>query len=145
MFMLTGEYNHQLDAKNRIRIPAKLKKELGDEYYFAKGANGCISVFPKSTVDAQFEKLKEVKITDLEKQKSLRAYAKSYVAAEEDNQGRVVLNPELRRYAGIDKDCKDLVICGAVTRVEIWSKKVYEEYFKDEDENFDELFAQLDI
>ncbi len=40
MFFLTGEYNHQLDAKNRIRIPFKLKKELGDNYYFAKGTDG---------------------------------------------------------------------------------------------------------
>jgi MraZ protein len=140
--MLTGEYRHQLDAKNRIRIPSKLKKELGDEYYFAKGAGGCISVFPKATVDAQFEKLKEIKLSDLEQQKSLRSFAKSFVAGEEDNQGRVVLNPELRKFAKINKD---IVICGAVTRIEIWSKEVYDEYFADEEENFDELFSKLDI
>lgn len=143
--MLTGEYNHQLDAKNRIRIPAKLKKELGEGYCFAKGSNGCISVFPQQYKQELFAKLNEVKLTDEERQKSLRLYAKSFVTAEEDNQGRVILSPELRKHAGIDKDCKDLVICGAVTRVEIWSKKVYEEYFKDEAENFDELFAKLDI
>jgi MraZ protein len=145
MAMLTGEYNHQMDDKNRIRIPARLKKELGDEYYFAKGTNGCISVFPKATVDAQFEKLKEIKLSDLDQQRSLRSFAKSYVLGEEDNQGRTVLNPELRRYAGISKEEPEIVICGAVTRVEIWAKKVYDEYFKDEDKNFDTLFAQLDI
>jgi MraZ protein len=142
MSMLTGEYNHQLDAKNRIRIPSKLKKELGDEYYFAKGANGCISVFPKETVDAQFEKLKEIKLSDLEQQKSLRAFAKSFVAGEEDNQGRVVLNPALKKYAKINKD---IVICGAVTRIEIWAKEVYDEYFSEEEEGYDNLFARLDI
>lgn len=142
MSMLTGEYNHQLDAKNRIRIPAKLKKELGDEYYFAKGTNGCIFVFPKETVDAQFEKLKEIKLTDLEQQKGLRTFAKSYVQGEEDNQGRVVLNPALKKYAQIKKD---VVICGAVTRIEIWAKEIYDEYFADEETNFDELFARLDI
>lgn len=142
MSMLTGEYNHQLDAKNRIRIPAKLKKELGEEYYFTKGTNGCISVFPKATVDAQFEVLKDIKLGDLEAQKSLRTFAKSFVSAEEDNQGRIVLNPSLRKYANINKD---IVICGAVTRVEIWAKEVYDEYFGGDTENFDDVFAKLGL
>lgn len=145
MAMLTGEYAHQLDAKNRLRIPAKLKKELGDEYYFAKGANHCIYVFSKEEVDAKFEKLKEIKISDLERQKSVRAFAKSFVLAVEDPQGRAVLPPELREHAGLAKDDKELVICGAVTRAEIWSKKVYDEYFKDEEEDYDNLISQLDI
>ena len=57
MLMLTGEYNHQLDAKNRIRIPSKLKKELGEEYYFTRGTNGCIAVIPKMIVDQKLETL----------------------------------------------------------------------------------------
>lgn len=145
MAMLTGEYNHQLDAKNRMRVPAKLRKELGDEYYFAKGTNHSISVFSKAAVDAQFEKLKDIKLSDLERQKSLRTFAKSFVLAVEDAQGRVVLSPELREHAGLGKNDKDLVICGAVTRVEIWSKKVYDEYFNGEEDNFDNLISLLDI
>ncbi len=145
MFMLTGEYNHQLDAKNRMRIPAKLRKELGEEYYFAKGANRCIYVFPKQEVEAQFEQLKSIKLSELDKQKGMRAFAKSFVAAVEDGQGRVILPPELRAHAGMGKDDKDLVICGAVTRVEIWSKKVYDEYFSGEEDNYDSLIAGLGI
>jgi MraZ protein len=140
--MLTGEYYHQLDDKNRIRIPAKLKKELGDEYYFAKGTGGCISVFSKEMVEAQFQKMSEFKLSDLEQQKSLRVFAKSFVLGEEDNQGRTVLNPLLKQYAKINKE---IVICGAVNRIEIWAREVYEEYFGEEKENFDELFAKLDI
>ncbi len=145
MAMLTGEYNHQLDAKNRMRIPAKLKKELGDEYYFAKGSNHCIYVFSKEEVDEQFEVLKQIKLSDLDRQKSLRAFSKSFVMATEDGQGRVVLPPELRAHAQLSKDDKDLVICGAVTRVEIWSKKVYNEYFNGEDDDYDKLISMLDI
>ena len=152
--MLTGEYSHQLDAKNRMRIPAKLRKELGDEYietislpfrYFAKGANKCIYVFPKEAVEAQFEKLKEIKLSEIEKQKGLRAFAKSFVPAVEDGQGRVILPPELRSHAGMGKDDKELVICGAVSRVEIWSRKVYDEYFAGEEQDYDNLIAGLGI
>jgi MraZ protein len=138
--MLTGEYNHQLDAKNRIRIPAKLKKELGDEYYFTKGTSGCIFIMPKETVDAQLEVLKQIPISD-PRQEYVRKLSKSFVSAEEDNQGRIVLNPVLRKYAKIDKD---VVFIGAVTRVEIWAKEVYDAYFGGE-VNVDDVYAQLGL
>lgn len=145
MIMLTGEYNHQLDAKNRMRIPAKLRKELGEEYYFAKGSNRCIFVFPREEVEAKLEKLREIKISDVDKQKALRAFTKSVTLAVEDTQGRLVLSPELRSYIGLEKSDKDLVICGTGTRAEIWSKKVYDEYFADLNVNYDKLLSELDI
>jgi MraZ protein len=144
MFMLTGEYNHQLDAKNRIRIPAKLKKEIGDEYYFAKGAGCCIAVLPKCTMEEYNEKIKtEIKITDIAKLKSVRALTSSIVSAEEDNQGRVVLNSSLKKFAKINKD---IVIIGVADHAEIWAKEVYDEYFGDDDsQTYDELFQNLGI
>lgn len=143
MAMLLGEYSHQLDSKNRMRIPSKLKKELGDEYYFCKGTNHCISVLSKEQAEAQLNKLSQIKYSDLANQKIVRTIAKSFVAAVEDGQGRVILPPELRAHALIGKDDKELVICGAVTRIEIWSKKVYDEYFENEEEDFDAGIAGL--
>ncbi len=145
MAMLIGEYAHQLDAKNRMRIPAKLKKELGDEYYFAKGTNHCIYVFSREAVDEYFEQLKQKKLTDPEAQRGLRVFSKSFVPAVEDSQGRVILPNELREHALLGKDDKDLIICGAVTRVEIWSKKSYADYYGNEEENYDDVFGGLDI
>lgn len=143
--MLTGEYSHQLDAKNRMRIPAKLKKELGDEYYFCIGSNHCISVLSKAEAEAQLIKLSTIKNSDLKNQRVVREISKSMVMAVEDSQGRVVLPPELRKHALLGKDDKELVICGAITRVEIWAKKVYDEYFADtEDEDFDTRLSRLE-
>ena len=145
MAMLTGEYSHQLDAKNRMRIPAKLKKELGDEYYFCIGTNHCITVLSKAEAESQLEKLLSIRYSDLGKQKVLREIAKSFVQAVEDSQGRVVLPPELRRHAQLGKDDKELMICGAINRIEIWSKKVYDEYFLDSDEeDFDTRLSKLE-
>ncbi len=143
MAMLTGEYSHQLDAKNRMRIPARLKKELGDEYYFCIGTNHCIAVLSKQEAEVRLEKLNAVKYGDLKNQKVLREIAKSFVPAVEDSQGRVVLPPELRRHALLGKEDKELVICGAVNRIEIWAKKVYDEYFDNGEEDFDARIAQL--
>ncbi len=59
-----------------------------------------------------------------------------------DPQGRLVIPGELISFAKIVKDIK---ICGAGSRIEIWSKEVYDEYFADDDESFDENFGFLDI
>ena len=142
MFFLTGEYNHQLDAKNRIRIPSKMKKELGEKYYFAKGTDRCLFVFPEEIAREQFAKIEEVKISDAEKRRGIRAFTKSFVLAEEDNQGRVVLPANLREFAGIKKD---IVFCGVGNRAEIWAKEVFDEYFADDDSNYNEYFDSLGI
>lgn len=145
MAMFTGEYIHQLDAKNRIRIPARLKKDLGDEYYFAFGTNHCIFVFTKEKMEQYLEELGATKISDLEAQRRVRMFARTCVQVEEDNQGRIVLSPEFRRHAQLGKDDKDIVVCGAVNRIEIWNKRLYDEYIAGMDENYDQLFSQLNI
>lgn len=143
--MFTGEYFHQLDAKNRIRIPARLKKDLGEEYYFAFGTNHCIFVFTKQKMEQYLEELGAAKLSDLEAQKRVRMFARTCVQVEEDNQGRIVLSPELRRHAQLGKDDKELVICGAVNRIEIWNKRLYDEYTADMETDYDKLFSELDI
>ncbi len=145
MAMFTGEYFHQLDAKNRIRIPARLKKDLGEEYYFAFGTNHCIFVFTKQKMEQYLEELGAAKLSDLEAQKRVRMFARTCVQVEEDNQGRIVLSPELRRHAQLGKDDKELVICGAVNRIEIWNKRLYDEYTADMETDYDKLFSELDI
>ena len=145
MAMFTGEYFHQLDAKNRIRIPARLKKDLGEEYYFAFGTNQCIFVFTKQNMEQYLEELGAAKLSDLEAQKRVRMFARTCVQVEEDNQGRIVLSPELRRHAQLGKDDKELVICGAVNRIEIWNKRLYDEYTADMETDYDKLFSELDI
>lgn len=142
MFYLTGEYAHQMDTKNRIRIHNKLKGEEKG-LYFSKGTNNCLFVYYEEGFKQLIEKLEQsVKISDADKQKSARVFAKSFSYVEGDAQGRMILPQKLKEFAKIDKD---IVICGAGERIEIWAKEVYDVYFSDEDENFDELFKQLDI
>jgi MraZ protein len=131
-----------MDTKNRIRIPNKLKGEEKG-LYFSKGTNNCLFVYYEEGFKQLIEKLEQsVKISDADKQKSARVFAKSFSYVEGDAQGRMILPQKLKEFAKIDKD---IVICGAGERIEIWAKEVYDVYFSDEDENFDELFKQLDI
>lgn len=116
--MFVGEYEHQLDMKNRIRVPAAFKAELGNDYVFHKGANKIIEVFPKKIMNEQLSKYK-VDLSDYKKVAALAMLTKTFVEAHEDNQGRVVLPPTLKTYAEIDKD---IVTIGLIDRLIIMSK-----------------------
>ena len=145
MSLLTGEYKHQLDAKNRIRIPARLKKELGDDYCFARGDHHCLYVYPQREMEAKLEAARQTKISDIEKQKNLRAFMRTITPAVEDGQGRIVLNPELREHLAFEKNEKDIVVIGVGDRAEIWSKSNYDAYFADVSDNYDGVIANLDF
>ncbi len=115
--MFFGEYTHQLDAKNRIRIPAKFKTELGNDYVFHKGANGTIEVFPTSAMEKLMAKY-QVDIADTELMEAFIEFTSTFSNAQEDNQGRVVLPEGLKDHAEIDKD---IVTIGAVDHLVIMS------------------------
>ena len=142
MFYLTGEYSHQMDTKNRIRIPNKLKGEE-KALFFAKGPNSCIYVYYEEAFQELCRKIEENnKLTDERQRKAVRIFEKSAFHIEGDGQGRMVLPGLLKEHAKIDRE---LVICGAGTHIEIWAKEVYDKYFEGEEENFDDMFNILGI
>lgn len=137
-----GEYNYQIDSKNRIRLPNKLKGNAR-ELYFTKGTNHCIFVFFEEGYNDLLNKLGEqIKMGDPEGSKGMRMFLKSCAILEGDSQGRMILPNHLKDYARIQKD---IVICGAGTHVEIWAKEVYDDFYEHEDEEFDSLFGKLGI
>lgn len=149
MANLIGEYSHQLDAKYRFRIPAKLRKALGDGFIFARGSDNCVFVFSKEQADKELNRLAKISIYDRKRQKSVRNFARGFEEAKEDSQGRIILSPELRKHLKMDKEDRELFICGAINRVEIWSKKEHDKYFhcadcEDGEEESDEESLSFD-
>lgn len=65
--LFRGIYEHQLDDKNRLRIPAKFKSGLGESYSFARGMNGCIYVFPDTVLEETLEELSEERLGESSK------------------------------------------------------------------------------
>lgn len=118
--MLFGEYDHQIDAKNRIRIPSRFKQEIGEEYVFMKGVNKCVSVYPKSVFESRYGNFANVSLFDLEAQQALLEVFSSCFNAQEDGQGRVVLPEKLREYANLQKD---VVSIGVGDHVDIYDKE----------------------
>ena len=102
--MLFGEYDHQVDAKNRIRIPSRFKATIGNNYVFMKGSTKCISIYSEEVFKERYGKFTNVSVFDVEGQKALMEVLSSCYTANEDGQGRVVIPEKLRAYAGIEKD-----------------------------------------
>ncbi len=135
-----GTYFHQMDGKNRIRIPAKLRAELGKEYYFMVRPQGCIGVLPQAELDKLIEKLSEVTTGNPKKVAAKRALLGSVVQVTEDEQGRVLVSNFFREFAHLGKD---VVTVGNGNILEIWAKETYEAQMQEM--SIDEAFEIVDI
>ncbi|MBQ9781801.1 MAG: hypothetical protein IJW26_01295 [Clostridia bacterium] len=122
--MFFGEFEHQVDAKNRIRIPARLRQELASDYVFMRGTTKCISVYSKQAFDEQFGSIKNISVFDKEALESLTEVLSLVFTANEDGQGRVVLPEKLKKYAEIDKE---ITFVGMLNHIDIYAKHVRDE------------------
>jgi protein mraZ len=121
--MFMGEYNHTIDAKGRLIIPAKFREVLGDEFVVTKGMDGCLFVFDNSEWQVFAEKLRSLPMIDKEVRQFTRFFLAGAASVEVDKQGRILLPSVLRDFAGI---IKDTVLIGVGSRIEIWSKDRWE-------------------
>ncbi len=129
--MLIGEYQHNIDKKGRVFIPAKLREDLGEVFFVTKGLdNTCLFIYPQ----AEWDKL-GAGIRTLPMKDSMRLQRFLFGDAAEmecDAQGRVCIPQKLRGYAELEGAT---TIIGAYNRVEIWNaekwEKAYEGYSPD--------------
>lgn len=115
MGSITGTYEHNIDAKGRLFIPAKLREELGEAFYLAMGMDTCLSIYPQEGWDRFTEKFASLPTS---KSKAMRSLFANAVKCAPDSQGRIVLPQRLRTYADLGKEA---VIIGVHDRAEIWS------------------------
>ena len=141
--MLMGEYNHSLDAKGRIIIPAKLRDQLGDTFVVTKGLDGCLFVFPPVEWEKLVNKIQALPLTNTNARKFSRYFLAGASEVEVDKQGRALLPGTLREEAKLEKD---VVLCGVGNRVEIWSREAWSDVSRYENvEELAENMAELGI
>lgn len=117
--MFMGEYNHTVDPKGRLIVPAKFREQLGDEFVVTKGLDGCLFVYPNKEWQNIEEKFRNISMTSKDARKFSRFFFAGAASCELDKQGRILLPSVLREYAALEKD---VVLVGVLSRVEIWSK-----------------------
>lgn len=120
--MLYGRYEHNIDAKGRIFVPAKLREKLGDAFIAAAVMDHCVCLYSLEEWDKLQEGLAQMPMTKARKlQRYLSANATD---VQVDSQGRVLLPRHLLAYADLQKEA---LVIGAGNRAEIWNPGAYEE------------------
>ena len=138
--MLIGEFEHSIDTKGRLVLPAKIKDDLGKEFIVTKGLDGCLFGYSLAEWSKFEEKLKALPLTNKITRDFVRFFLSGAVEEETDKQGRFLLPANLREYASLTKDA---VIIGVGTRIEIWDKKRWNEYNSEENLSVDSIAEKM--
>ncbi len=123
--MLIGEFEHSLDAKGRLIMPAKLKSAIGDRSIVTKGLDGCLFAFSQEEWKNFEEKLKALPLSNRNSREFTRFFLSGATECEIDKQGRFLIPNNLRESAELKKEA---VIIGVGTRIEIWDKEKWNSY-----------------
>jgi len=125
--MFIGEYNHNLDDKGRVAVPAKFRAMLKGGAVVTRGLDNCLFLYTKKEWQELAAKLAKLPIS----KSNTRAFARLMLAGamdvDFDNQGRIMLPEYLRKFAGLKKN---LIIAGLYDRLEIWDEAVWNKYKK---------------
>lgn len=138
--MLIGEYEHSLDAKGRLIMPAKLRTDMGENFIITKGLDGCLFVFSQNEWSNFESKLKELPLTNKNARDFVRFFLSGATECEIDKQGRFLLVNTLREYAEITKE---VIIIGVGTRLEIWDKEKWKKYNSNENISADTIAENM--
>ncbi|GJM81340.1 cell division protein MraZ [compost metagenome] len=138
--MFMGEFQHSIDDKGRIIIPAKFRDLLGSSFVVTRGLDQCLFVYPMQEWEVLEQKLKALPLMKSDARAFTRFFFSGATECEWDKQGRVNLPGSLRQYAKLEKDC---VVLGVSNRVEIWSKDTWEQYFQQSEDTFNEIAEKL--
>jgi MraZ protein len=135
-----GEYQHSLDEKSRLIIPARFRDDLGEKFVLTRGLDRSLFLYPLSEWKTIEEKMKTLSTTQADARAFVRLFFSGAVECEPDKQGRISIPPHLREHAGIQRD---LYILGVSTRIEIWAREVWEEYAKKAEESYETLAEKI--
>lgn len=142
--MFIGEYKHTLDDKGRIAIPAKLRySKVGEEEFWVatKGFDRCLFVYPKNEWNVIVNALNErLTLTKKDDRSFLRMFVSPANEQAVDKQGRIALPLSLREYARVQRD---VIILGAINRIEIWSEENWNKYREENEKSFDLLGEKI--
>ena len=136
--MLIGEYEHTIDAKGRISMPAKLRKDMGETFIVTKGLDGCLFAFSLEEWTNFETKLKSLPLSDKNARNFVRFFLAGATECEIDKQGRFLIPGNLRKDANLEKEA---IIIGVGTRLEIWDRQTWTK--KDEEISADEIAENM--
>lgn len=138
--MLIGEYLHTIDPKKRLAVPAKLRKELGEQAILTRGLNTCLFLYPLQQWQKLTEKLSQLPVGQGDTRSFLRLLFSGAVEVELDQLGRILVPDYLKQYAGL---AQRVSIVGVHDRLEIWDADRWMNYKNEMEKNTDMIAEKL--
>jgi MraZ protein len=142
--MFRGRFEHSIDGKGRVSIPAKfreiLKREYGSDQLIMTIFDSCLVAYPLAEWQAFEEKLKEFSQLKKEAKSFLRYFYSGAMECAIDDHGRILIPSQFREHADLNKE---IVFVGVMNRFEIWNKAGWEEEIKTYKESFDEISESI--
>lgn len=142
--MFYGEYEHTIDRKGRLIIPAKFRQALKEHevksLFLTRGLDGCLFVFPEAewrTVESRF---KQIPFTKTEGRKFNRLFFSGATEAPLDGLGRLLVPKTLKDFAQIKQD---VMIVGVSTRIELWAKDQWQAFYESSRQSFEEIAERV--
>jgi MraZ protein len=114
-----GQYQHSLDEKGRVILPAKFRGQLEGGAYMARGLDGCVCVYPTDEWERVAGNMRELSTRGPAQRQAARTFFAGAAEVVPDRQGRVAIPAHLRDFAGLGLD-REVVVAGVLSRVEIW-------------------------
>lgn len=135
-----GRFFFNMDSKGRITLPAKLREELGDGFYVTNGYEGCLNIYDKVGWTEFSGKIKRLPSTNKAARFMQRTFLSGADRPEPDKQGKILITPPHRQYAGLTKE---IVILGVGDHIEVWDLQRWNDYNSD-NMSLEEAAEELD-
>jgi MraZ protein len=121
--MLLGEYDHTIDDKNRLTLPARFRDAMSEGVVVTRGMDGCLYAYPRGDWLERFQsRVAELDPLSSEGRKLQRHFFSGAAEAEPDKQGRIMIPAALLRYANLERD---VVVAGIHDHLEIWDRETW--------------------
>ncbi|WP_425486356.1 division/cell wall cluster transcriptional repressor MraZ [Erysipelothrix inopinata] len=140
ILVFIGEYQHNIDTKGRIIVPAKFRDELGEVMIVTRWLDGCLAIYTMEQWQQVYENLKKLPSTKREARMYTHMIMSKAAECEMDSQGRIRIPSHLTQEAHLTKNC---VLVGVSDHVEIWDKERWDAYYETASENFEEIAESL--
>jgi MraZ protein len=142
--MFRGQFSYSIDSKGRISIPAKLRKQISpeanDTFIITQGTSTCIDLYPLDQWQLIEERLLKLNPFDPEDAKFIRMISQYASEDNLDSQSRILIPQILIEYAKIEKD---VLILGALKKIEVWNPKIYKDYLEQTNETYEQIAAKV--
>ena len=142
--MFYGEFEHTIDRKGRLIVPAKFRQALKEHdvtaLFLTRGLDGCLFLFPESEWRLVESRFKQIPFTKAEGRKFNRMFFSGAVEVSVDGLGRILVPKPLKEFAGIKED---VVIVGISSRMEVWSRERWQAFYETSRQSFEEVAERV--